>query len=46
MGAVKNEDIAGRQVGCQENKKPRQVTLGNMDLLFSLLLLLLEMGLR
>jgi len=46
-GAVKNDDTASRQVGCQKkNKKPRQVNLGNTDLISPFLLSLLEMGLR
>lgn len=44
MGAV---NIARRQGGCHEmNKKPRQVNLGNTDLIFSFVFLLLEMALR
>lgn len=47
MCAVKNDDIASRQIGYQENKKkPRQVNLGNMDLIFSFFFLLLGMDLR
>lgn len=43
---VKNDDIAIRQIAYQEYKKPRQANLGNRDLIFSFIFLLLGMDLR
>lgn len=44
MRAVNKDNVASR---CGEkNKKPRQIKLGNMDLIFSFPLLLLEIGQR